>query len=29
MAACAGEAARRLIAEHGCLLAFPRGIVAD
>jgi len=25
----AGEAARRLIAEHGCLLAFPRGIVAD
>ena len=23
----AGEAARRLIAEHGCLLAFPRGIV--
>jgi hypothetical protein len=25
----AGEAARRLIAEHRCLLAFPRGIVAD
>ena len=25
----AGEAARRLIAEHGCLLAFPRGMVAD
>lgn len=25
----AGEAARRLIAEYGCLLAFPRGIAAD
>jgi hypothetical protein len=23
----AGEAARRLMAEYGCLLAFPRGIV--
>lgn len=25
----AGEAARRLIEKHGCLLAFPRGIAAD
>lgn len=25
----AGETARRLIAEYGCLLAFPRGIAAD